>query len=402
MNLPAGLIRGATRGPALVRDVAVRADHALSCGPRTTLNHARERRRARLGETAASDRVYATLWSDAASELGASVRELPGGLLEIRLGLDRTRVWRQWVELDDAVTIRAALNRTLVDRALTAAAVPVPDNLTVSIGDLAPAERFLEQHGSVAVKPAAGTGGGRGTTVGVCTVPELRRAALLASRHDAEVVVERSAAGDVYRFLFLDGRLLDVVRRSPPHVTGDGRSPIRRLIQLENARRLEARGDAGLPLITANLDMLLTLARSGLTLSSVPVAGARLAVKTVTNQSGPADNHTIHQPAADALVEEARRAAEAVGVRLAGVDLIAPDLDRPLGESGGVVIEVNAGPGLHHHYHVADPATATRVCVPVLAQLLATGPTGDEGQPLASTAPPVHPRTLGSKPEDSP
>ena len=78
----------------------------------------------------------------------------------------------------------------------------------------------------------------------------------MASRHDHELILERQAAGHVYRFLFLDGELLDVVRRLPPHVTGDGRSDIRGLVLAENRRRLDAHGHAGLPLVTANLDML--------------------------------------------------------------------------------------------------------------------------------------------------
>jgi cyanophycin synthetase len=93
-------------------------------------------------------------------------------------------------------------------------------------------------------------------------------------------------------------------------------------------------------------------------------------LKVVTNQSGPGDNHTVAQPVSDALVSDAGAAAEAIGVRLAGVDLITSSLAHGLSESGGVVIEVNGGPGLHHHYHVADRDAATRVCVPILEALL--------------------------------
>jgi cyanophycin synthetase len=195
---------------------------------------------------------------------------------------------------------------------------------------------------------------------------------LLASRHDSHLVVESKADGHVYRLLFLDGELLDVVRRHPPRVTGDGVSTIRALIRAENRRRLEAEGEAGLPLITANLDMLLTLEHDRMSLSTVPARDDRVAVKTVTNQGGPGDNETVREPVSPDLVEDARRAAAAVGVRLAGVDLITPALDRSLREAGGVVIEVNGGPGLHHHYHVRDRAAATPVCVPVLEHLLSS------------------------------
>ena len=51
-------------------------------------------------------------------------------------------------------------------------------------------------------------------------------------------------------------------------------------------------------------------------------------------------------------------AARVVGLDVAGVDVIAEDIGRPLEEQGGVVIEVNAGPGLQMH---VDPEPARRV-----------------------------------------
>ncbi len=33
------------------------------------------------------------------------------------------------------------------------------------------------------------------------------------------------------------------------------------------------------------------------------------------------------------------------------------------------MIEVNGNPALHHHYQVADPAGAARVCIPVLRRV---------------------------------
>ena len=57
-------------------------------------------------------------------------------------------------------------------------------------------------------------------------------------------------------------------------------------------------------------------------------------------------------------------------MRLAGVDVVTPDPARPLGETGGVILEVNAAPGLTHHYNVASPGEATRIAVPILRALL--------------------------------
>ena len=362
-------VGAARRRSRPIRDAASRLDLLLGIGPRTAADQLRDERRARAREDAASDGVYLRMWTEAAAAVGAEIDEEPSGFLRITRNGVWTRVWRQWVQLDDAVTIRAALDRTFVHAALAGAGIPVPANITVPVSDLG-AARDMVRGGPVVVKPASGTGGGRGATASVRTESQLERAALLASRHDGLLVVEAKAEGDVYRLLFLEGELLDVVRRLPPSVTGDGALTIRELVRRENRRRLAAGGEAGLPLITPNLDMLFTLEHAGLRLGSVPARDERVAVKTVTNQSGPNDNVTVREAPSPDLVDEARRAADALGVRLAGVDVITTSLETSLRESGGVVIEVNGGPGLHHHYHVENRDAATRVCIPVLERLL--------------------------------
>jgi cyanophycin synthetase len=272
--------------------------------------------------------------------------------------------------LDDAVTLRLALDKTAVHLLLTGAGVHVPAYRELDRADLAGARAFLREHGSVVVKPASGTGGGEATTAGVRSDAELRRAFRLAGAVGRRVLLEREAPGDVYRLLLLEGRLLDVVRRSPPTLVGDGSATIRELVAAENRRRLGGGGEDGLDLLRVDLDTVLTLRRAGRRLGDVPGAGEPVALKTVTNENRIEDNETVRGPLADELVAEAARAAELVGVRLAGVDVITTDVTVPLAASGGVVIEVNGTPGLHHHYHVADRAGATRVAVPILERLL--------------------------------
>ncbi len=95
-----------------------------------------------------------------------------------------------------------------------------------------------------------------------------------------------------------------------------------------------------------------------------------MAIRTITNSSGIARCETYTGPIEDGVLAEARAAAQAVGLALAGVDVITPDPTRPLREVGGVVNEVNGRPGLHHHYLVADPERAPRVAIPILERLL--------------------------------
>ena len=69
-------------------------------------------------------------------------------------------------------------------------------------------------------------------------------------------------------------------------------------------------------------------------------------------------------------MESGARAAGLARLRLAGVDVVTPDPHRPLEEVGGVVLEVNATPGLQHHYKVRDPEQATPVAATLLERIL--------------------------------
>ena len=72
---------------------------------------------------------------------------------------------------------------------------------------------------------------------------------------------------------------------------GDGVSTLGDLIAEENRRRLAARGGAGLALLRADLDAVLTLEAAGLDLRSVPPFGTAVRIKTATNESGPRERH---------------------------------------------------------------------------------------------------------------
>jgi D-alanine-D-alanine ligase-like ATP-grasp enzyme len=94
-------------------------------------------------------------------------------------------------------------------------------------------------------------------------------------------------------------------------------------------------------------------------------------VKSASSENAEQENHTVRSYA-PAVIEEAAEAVGAVGLRLAGVDVVTPDIERPLAETGGTIIEVNGTPGFQYHYQVADRAQATRVAIPILERVLET------------------------------
>ena len=368
------LLDGVGRAGPVGRSVGPRLDLMRSIGVGYAWRERRNRQAARAFASDGRRAGYVERWSEAAHELGGSATDLARGFVEVRVGDRRVVVWNHWVPLDDIVTLKLALDKPLVHRVLHAEGLPVPKHQFFDVGDLKPALDFMAAHDGPCVVKPTDLQGGTVTTAGVGTAAQLRRARLRARRVAQRLLIEGQVAGDNYRLLFLDGRLLDVVRRDPPQLVGDGHSSVVDLLAAENTRRYRENGGARTWELVADLDTVFTLERQGMTPRSVPPAGAPVVVRTVVNANGREFNESVRDRVSDALVADAARAARLLGVRLAGVDVITPDCERSLADAGGVILEVNATPGLHYHYETRNPEHAVPVLIPILETLIGQDP----------------------------
>jgi len=343
--------------------------HLLSLGRAYLRHHDRSRREAGEHLTAFYDRI----WRDAASHLGASYRPLGSGIAEIQLGGIKTRVAGNTCPIDDPVTLAIASDRPLTYRLLGREGLPIPRHAEFTLKTIDQAFAFMESTPrDCVVKPAKGTGGGRGVTTGIRRRAHLALAAASAAVYGDELLIEEQLEGDNYRLLYLDGVLLDVFVRKPPTVVADGRSSVFRLVRRANAERLRNGFALSQVLLSIDQDMRRTLAKQGLSLHSVPPSGTVVTLKTVVNENCGADNATATKQLCESIVEAGARAADALDVRLAGIDIITTDPTLPLETSGGVVLEVNTTPGFYYHYYKRDDPFP--VAVYVLQKLLADHP----------------------------
>ena len=312
---------------------------------------------------------YERAWREAALEIGATFKSLGGGIGEIELDGNRTRVIENTCGIDDPVTLMVLADKLLTYKILEEEALPVPRHAAFGLKDLTPALAFLSGgRRECVVKPASGTGGGRGVTTGIRTRSQMARAAAIAAVYCDEIQIEEQIEGDNYRLLYLDGELIDAFVRRQPSVVADGRSSVARLVRDANEERLRHGSGQSQVLLTVDMDMRRTLAKQGLSLGSVPEQGKTVMLKTVVNENRGSDNSSATSLLCRSIIEDGARAVRALRVRLAGVDIITPDPSAPLNEAGGVVLEVNAPPNYYYHYNKSDGVFP--VAVHVLKKLL--------------------------------
>ena len=326
------------------------------------------------------DAFYKKTWQEAIESLGGTYRALGPNFSELRLDGKRTRVVENVSAIDDPVTLGVMHDKPLTHQILRGEGIPTPDHAAFSMKRIGLAEGFLRAKDQYCVvKPASGTGGGRGVTTGIRKASHLARAAAAAAVYCDDLLIEEQLPGDNYRLLYLDGKLIDAFIRRPPSVKGDGKSSVSKLVHDGNDERLKRGFGVSQVLIAIDLDMKRTLASQGLSLASVPSIGQTVVLKTVINENSGADNSTVTPLLHPSIVEAGERAVKALGTRFAGLDLIATDIGIPLGESRGAFIEVNGTPNLYYHYHKSD--SCFPVAIPLLKSVFAVSDTARAAEP---------------------
>jgi cyanophycin synthetase len=300
-----------------------------------------------LGPTTASLVQEAEHRGIPCSRMGSS------SLIQLGYGKYQKRVRASCTSQTSVVATEIACDKQLTNKLLSEAGIPVPEGKIVSTHDEA-VVAAMRLGFPVVTKPADGNHG-RGVNTNLDNVDEVRWAFEQARLEGEEVLVEQHFNGNDYRILVIGGEVVAVAERSPAHVVGDGKSNIQQLIERENSDPRRGFGhEAPLTKITVDDCLLHYLARKNLDLSSVPARHTVVLLRPTANLSsgGTAVDRTRDIHADNALI--AKRAAKIVGLDIAGIDFIAPDISRSIHDTGGGVIEVNAGPGFRMHLQPSE------------------------------------------------
>lgn len=279
-----------------------------------------------------------------------SIRLSDGNLVQLGYGARQRRIWTAETDRTSAIGESISRDKDLTKTLLESCGVPVPEGRMVESPEDAwdAAERIGVP---VVVKPYDGNHG-RGVFTNLMTREEVETAYSVAIDEGNGVIVERFVPGNEHRLLVVGGRLVAAAMGETASVVGDGTSTIDELIdsQINSDPRRGSTEDHPLNRVRLDSAARLELKRQGLEDGdSVAPAGKTILIQRNGNVAFDVTDRVHPSVAAHAAL-----AARVVGLDIAGVDLVAEDISRPLAEQRGAIVEVNAGPGLLMHIKPAD------------------------------------------------
>ncbi|MCX7920775.1 MAG: cyanophycin synthetase [Clostridia bacterium] len=233
------------------------------------------------------------------------------------------------------------------------------NNIPVPYGDIAYTEEsavlLAKDIGyPLVVKPFDGNQG-KGVALNIRDEAQVRSAYKEAIKYSKAVVIERYIKGKDYRILVVGNKVSAVSERRPPSVTGDGVHTIKELVEIENSKSLRG-DDHEKPLTKIKLDTVAKqiLERNNIDEDYVPAADEVVNLRENGNIStgGTARDCTAEIHPYNAVV--AVKAAKAIGLDVAGIDMTIGDISIPLGDTNGAIVEVNAAPGLRMHLYPTE------------------------------------------------
>lgn len=297
--------------------------------------------------------------------------KLPGGFIQLGYGSKQKRLSATITGQTSHIAVDIAGDKDNTKRLLEYFDIPVPKGTIIY--DRHELYDALKEIGyPVVIKPLDGNQG-KGATINVTDYHCALGGLLAARKYSKGIIVEKFIQGDDYRLLVINNKFVAAAKRTPAMVTGDGKSTIKELIDKVNED--PRRGDGHCNYLTKiKVDAMTRriLEENGYNLDVVLEAGEELRLKDTANLSTGGTSEDVTDIIHPDNVFMAEQIAQIVGLDVCGIDLMTSDITRPVIETGGAVLEVNAAPGFRMHTH---PTTgkARNVARPVIDMLFPEG-----------------------------
>ncbi|MBC8068604.1 MAG: cyanophycin synthetase [Deltaproteobacteria bacterium] len=266
----------------------------------------------------------------------------------------------------DIASDKEATNKILADLGL-----PVPRQYVVRNSERA-VSSARRLGFPVVVKPLDANHG-RGVSIDLQDDSAVALAFEKAVEHARHVIVETYIPGFDHRMLVVDGELVAVAKRVPGHVVGDGEHTIAELVDIVNSDPRRGIGhEKVLTRIELDHQARRLLEQAGHDETTVLPAGEIFYLRSTGNLSTGGTAIDLTDVVHPDNREVAIRAARGIGLDVAGIDFISPDISQSHTAVGGAICEVNAAPGFRMHVSPTE-GTPRDVAAPVIDMLFPPG-----------------------------
>ncbi|MEO1590274.1 MAG: cyanophycin synthetase [Cyanobacteria bacterium J06632_22] len=308
-----------------------------------------------------------------AENRGIPWRSIPArAMIQLGHGVHQKRIQATLSSGTSLLGVELACDKEATKQILADNGVPVPRGTVIDYPDeLADAIDAVGGY-PIVIKPLNGNHG-RGITLNIEDWDSAESAYEAARDISRSVIIERFYQGRDHRVLVINGHVVAVSERVPAHVIGDGHSTVEALIDQANRDPRRGEGhDNVLTKIEVDRTSWELLEQQGYNLDSVVPESEICYLRATANLStgGIAIDRTdeIHPY----NVWLAQRIAKIIGLDIGGIDVVTADISLPLRDIDGVVVEVNAAPGLRMHFSPSE-GIARNVAEPIINMLFPPG-----------------------------
>src|SRR5690606_16731585 len=272
------------------------------------------------------------------------------------------------------IAVSLACDKVETKYLLEQAQIPVPPGEILSREeDLA---QIVENLGFPLVTKPVNGNHGRGITININSAEEALAGFKMAKEIYHYVLVEKQATGTDYRVLVINNKFVAAAERTPAHVKGDGKRSISELVSDINRDPKRGVGhEQVLTRISIDESTLNILRSKGLTPESILAKDEKLILKDTANLSMGGTSTDVTDIVHPENIFMAERIANIIGLDICGIDVMTRDIKEPLATTGGMIIEVNAGPGFRMHLN-PGAGLPRNVAAPVVDKLFPNNSTG--------------------------